>query len=164
MPDLKQWSMPRLLSTAARLVEHAWNEGLAALNLTHAGVIALEVLEAEGPMSQTRLAGRVRVQGQTMGKTLTRLETYGHVLRQRSHSDRRIQDIRISKEGRRVVEEARRLERLLGSGDDSQNTGLNKRLATIIRSLGSNRFNAGAPGGDVRPNASGTIPGHRACG
>lgn len=70
MPGSRYWTTPRLLSTAARLVEHAWNEQLAAVGLTHAGVAVLEVLETEGPMAQARLAAEVRVQTQTMGKTL----------------------------------------------------------------------------------------------
>ena len=43
-----QWPTNRLLSTAARLVEHAWNESLASLGITHAGVMVLDVLQAEG--------------------------------------------------------------------------------------------------------------------
>jgi hypothetical protein len=71
MPDLMNWTLPRLLSNAARLSEHAWNANLAALNLTQAGVIVLEVLNAEGAMSPAKLARHIRVQGQTTGSTLT---------------------------------------------------------------------------------------------
>jgi MarR family transcriptional regulator, organic hydroperoxide resistance regulator len=81
MPDLNNWPTPRLLSTAARLVEHAWDENLAGAGLTHAGFIALEVLDAQGPMTQARLAGAIRVRAQTIGKTLARLEAHGHVTR-----------------------------------------------------------------------------------
>jgi MarR family transcriptional regulator, organic hydroperoxide resistance regulator len=144
MPDLINWTLPRLLSTAARLVEHAWNEHLAALNLTHAGFFALEVLKAEGAMSQVQLANRLRVQGQTIGKTLARLEAHGHVVRNRSQADQRSQLINISEQGALALEQASRLEQLLDS-DDGQNT-LNERLAVIIRRLGNSRFNINAPG------------------
>jgi len=138
------WTVPRLLSTAARLSEHAWNERLAALKLTQAGVIVLEVLYAEGAMSQVQVAKRIRVQGQTMGKTLARLESHGLIVRERSESDRRSRLISISEEGMRSLEEVSRLEWLLVSDGDS--TALNDRLAAIIRSLGNTRFDIGTPG------------------
>jgi MarR family transcriptional regulator, organic hydroperoxide resistance regulator len=146
MPDLMNWTVPRLLSTAARLSEHAWNERLAALNLTHAGVIVLEVLNAGGAMSSAQLAKRIRVQGQTMGKTLGRLESHGHVVRERSETDRRSQLVRITEGGLQALEEASCLERLLVSDGDGDSTALNDRLAVIIRSLGDTRFDNGTPG------------------
>jgi DNA-binding MarR family transcriptional regulator len=145
MPDLMNWTVPRLLSTAARLSEHAWNARLAALNLTQAGVIALEVLNAGGAMSSAQLAKRIRVQGQTMGRTLARLEAHGHVVRQRSGTDRRTQLVSISEEGLQALEEAARLERSLVSDGDGDSTGLNDRLAMIIRALGNSRFDIGPP-------------------
>ena len=96
MPDLNDWTTPRLLSTAARLVEHTWNEELAVLRLTHAGVIALEVLDAEGSMVQARLSAKVRVQAQTMGQTLSRLEAHGHITRERSRLDGRSKRVAVS--------------------------------------------------------------------
>ncbi|GAA4054586.1 hypothetical protein GCM10023063_48850 [Arthrobacter methylotrophus] len=72
MPDMERWPTGRLLSTAARLVEHAWNEKLRGMGLTHAGVIVMKVLAVKGPTTQSMLAQIVRVQAQTMGKTLTR--------------------------------------------------------------------------------------------
>ena len=89
MPYRNQWPTNRLLSTAARLVEHAWNENLASLGITHAGVMALDVLHSEGSMTQAQLAHQVRVQAQTMGKTLHRLEVHGHITRSKNEQDRR---------------------------------------------------------------------------
>jgi MarR family transcriptional regulator, organic hydroperoxide resistance regulator len=140
MPDLKNWPMPRLLSTAARLVEHEWNDKLAGLGLTHAGVIALEVLAAEGEMTQAQLATRVRVQAQTMGKTLGRLEVHGHIVRTRSDVDRRRQNVQITDEGQRALKHAAELERLLSSGNGDQMEALKERLTVIIRRLGNSRF------------------------
>lgn len=144
MPDLKNWPMPRLLSTAARLVEHEWNDKLAGLGLTHAGVIALEVLAAEGEMTQAQLATRVRVQAQTMGKTLGRLEVHGHIIRARSDVDRRRQIVQITDEGKRALKHAAELERLLSSGSGDQMDELKERLTVIIRRLGNSRFGIGA--------------------
>lgn len=137
------WTVPRLLSTAARMSEHAWNAQLAELNLTQAGVIALEVLNAGGAMSSAQLAKHVRVQGQTMGRTLARLEAHGHVVRERSESDRRSQLISISEEGLHALIKASRLERLLVSDGDGDSAGLNGHLAVVIRALGNSRFDIG---------------------
>jgi MarR family transcriptional regulator, organic hydroperoxide resistance regulator len=85
------------------------------------------------------------VQGQTMGKTLTRLEANGHVVRERSHADRRSQRISISEQGLLALGEASRFERLLNGDEDGQGAGLDDRLAVIIRRSGNTRFNIQAP-------------------
>ncbi len=136
--------MSRLLSTAARLVEHAMDESLASLNLTHAGVIVLEVLAAEGEMTQSRLADRVRVEAQTMGKTVARLEACGHVVRIRSEADRRQQLVSASEQGLLALEKAALLERVL-IGGGREMTALKAQLSDIVRSAGDKRFRPAAP-------------------
>lgn len=130
--------MPRLLSTAARMLEHSWNEGLAVLGLTHAGLIALEILEARGPIPQNQIAALSRVQSQTMGKTLGRLEAHGHISRHRGMPDGRTVSVSITDAGREVLAEAREVERqLLVDDDDSVN--LRPYLIEMITRLGSAR-------------------------
>lgn len=82
------WSLGRLLSTAARLVERDWNGWLARYDLTHAGFLALHGL-ADGPHAQRDLATASQVEEQTMSRVIDRLERTGHVTRQRDPSDRR---------------------------------------------------------------------------
>ena len=76
--ELGSWPTGRLLSTAARAVEHAWSEALATLGVTHAGLIALHLLR-DGPLSQIQLARSAHVETQTMSRTLERLEREGAV-------------------------------------------------------------------------------------
>jgi DNA-binding MarR family transcriptional regulator len=85
---MAQWPTGRLLSTAARLVEHAWVQALDSLGLTHAGLIVLHLL-ADGAKSQTELARLARVQTQTMSRTLDRLEREGLIGRIRDERDAR---------------------------------------------------------------------------
>ena len=85
---MQDWPTGRLLSTAARLVEHAWVEALEKLGLTHAGLIALHVLDA-GSLSQTELAKYARVEVQTMSRTLERLEREGYIAREKHPADGR---------------------------------------------------------------------------
>ncbi|MCC9203456.1 MarR family winged helix-turn-helix transcriptional regulator [Arthrobacter sp. zg-Y769] len=140
MPDMERWPTGRLLSTAARLVEHAWNERLVSIGLTHAGVIALGVLDAQGPMTQARLAQLVRVQAQTMGKTLARLETHGHVSRVRNDLDKRSHMVTITAQGTEALREAQNIERTLLDGGDLLSEALRSQLRKVISELGSPRW------------------------
>ena len=112
--DPAQWPTGRLLSTAARLVEHSWDSHLAAWNLNHASFAVLAVL-LEGPSTQRQLAGRMQVKDQTMSRTLERLERMGHVRRERAGADRRRVLVHLTDAGRRAV---------LQAGDPAVSEGL----------------------------------------
>ena len=107
--SLACWPTGRLLSTAARLVEHAWVEALDQLGLTHAGMIVLHLL-GPGPLSQTELAHAARVQAQTMSRTLERLEREGYVVRTRDEHDARRHSVVRTDAGAAVWEKSRTLE------------------------------------------------------
>jgi DNA-binding MarR family transcriptional regulator len=149
MPNLEQWPTGRLLTTAARLVEHAWNERLVDIGVTHAGVIALGVLADQGAMTQAGLAQIVRVQAQTMGKTLARLESRGHVTRVRNDLDRRSHMVSISPAGREVLDSADDIERTLVAGGGLVSEELRSHLQAVIRELGAPRWNLGQTTGTV---------------
>ncbi|MET3773303.1 DNA-binding MarR family transcriptional regulator [Arthrobacter nitrophenolicus] len=137
MPDMEHWPTGRLLSTAARLVEHSWNEKLGAIGLTHAGVIAIEVLAAQGPMTQAQLAQFVRVQAQTMGKTLSRLESHGHIVRVRSTSDRRSHVVSLTERGKEAVAAAVEMERSVLASASIDPEVLRQELKAVVRELAS---------------------------
>jgi len=153
MPDLEQWPTGRLLTTAARLVEHAWNERLVDIGVTHAGLIALGVLADQGAMTQASLAQIVRVQAQTMGKTLARLESKGHVTRVRNDLDRRSHMVSISPAGRSVLKASEDIERTLVAGGGLVSDELRSHLQAVIRQLGAPRWNY---------TAAGAVPGNGA--
>ncbi|WP_370125017.1 MarR family winged helix-turn-helix transcriptional regulator [Arthrobacter sp. MW3 TE3886] len=132
---MDRWPTGRLLSTAARLVEHSWNEKLGAIGLTHAGVIAMEVLSANGPMTQAQLAQLVRVQAQTMGKTLSRLEAHGHISRHRSTSDRRSHVVSLTDQGRQAVAAAADMERSVLAATPIDPDVLRQELQAVVRVL-----------------------------
>jgi DNA-binding MarR family transcriptional regulator len=106
---MAEWPNGRLLSTAARLVEHAWVEALDSLGLTHAGLIVLHLL-GNGARSQTELARQARVQTQTMSRTLDRLEREGLVARIRDERDARRHVVSRTDAGSAVWQQARHLE------------------------------------------------------
>ncbi len=97
--DPRRWATGRLLSTAARLVEQRWNEGLAAHGLTHAGFGVIAHLMT-GPLSQHEIAGRTKVEDQTISRTLDRLERQGHIERARDATDRRRRIVSVTGSGR----------------------------------------------------------------
>ncbi len=132
------WPTGRLLSTAARLVEHAWVDALDRLGLTHAGIIALHLLE-DGPLSQTELAHAARVETQTMSRTVERLEREGFVAREADVGDRRRRVVTRTDAGRRAWEATRSLEAEVFPDLDDQ-VALRGTLLAIIRSTSENRW------------------------
>jgi DNA-binding MarR family transcriptional regulator len=138
-PDrMDKWPTGRLLSTAARLVEHAWIEALAHLGLTHAGLVALHLLDA-GPHSQTDLARRARVETQTMSRTIERLEREGFVERQTDAADRRRQVVTRTASGRAAWEAGKSLEAEVFPDLRDQGT-LRDALLEIIHSTSESRW------------------------
>ncbi|WP_238147624.1 MULTISPECIES: MarR family winged helix-turn-helix transcriptional regulator [Micrococcaceae] len=135
MPHLQEWSISRLMSTAARMLEHNWNRQLQSLGLTHAGVMALDVISREGSLTQAQVAHKVGVQAQTMGKTLTRLEAYGHIARQRSNLDRRSYLMVITEKGRRALHEATEIEEALAGTGVLEHGELREALEQVIMDL-----------------------------
>jgi DNA-binding MarR family transcriptional regulator len=136
---MDDWPTGRLLSTAARLVEHAWIEALDRLGLTHAGLVALHLLDA-GPLSQTDLARRARVETQTMSRTIERLEREGFIARQADAADRRRQVVTRTDAGHVAWQASRSLEAEVFP--DLHSPGVfREALLEIIHSASKSRWN-----------------------
>lgn len=99
--DIESWTTGRLLSAAARLLEHEFNADLARWGLNHAGLAVLHVLST-GPMTQRQIATKVQVEDQTMSRTLDRLERSGYVERRRDAGDRRRVVVSLTAAGRKT--------------------------------------------------------------
>jgi len=135
---MRDWPTGRLLSTASRLVEHAWLEALTALGLSHAGLIVLHLLDG-GPATQVELAGLARVEAQTMSRTIERLEREGFVERHPDDADRRRRVVERTASGTEVFSRARTIEaELFPEVDDLP--GLRNALLGIIGSTGGDRW------------------------
>jgi DNA-binding MarR family transcriptional regulator len=135
---MQGWPTGRLLSTAARLVEHAWVEALDELGITHAGLIVLHLLD-RGALSQTELARLARVEVQTMSRTLERLEREGYVARAKHPEDGRRHVVTRTTNGERVWASARTLEADLFPSI-ADNEGMRAALLEIIRSTAADRW------------------------
>ncbi len=97
--QLSEWTTGRLLMTASRLVQHAWEELLREHGVSHAGFIILECL-LDGPLPQRGLARDCRVTDQTISRSIERLERHGMVTRATDPLDERRQLVSITDEGR----------------------------------------------------------------
>ena len=102
--DRADWSTGRLLSTAARLTEQAWNERLRAREVSHAGLILVSLLVA-GPASQRELAASQFLTEQTIGRTIGHLEATGHLTRSTDAADRRRRVVQLTEQGRALMAE-----------------------------------------------------------
>jgi len=143
-PDpLEGWATGRLLSTAARLLEHAWDAHLAQWDLNHASHAVLFMLEA-GPRSQRELAATMQVQDQTMSRVVERMERSGYVTRVRSQRDRRrvlVSATDAGREAARLAVAGERAERLVTEALPEDDTAvLREHLLTLVRRLGAQRW------------------------
>lgn len=96
------WMTGRLLATAARVVEHRWNERLRDCGVSHAGLVLLHSLSTESA-GQRELAARLRVTEQTLARTVATLEASGHVRRHLSQQDRRRRTVEITPLGSELL-------------------------------------------------------------
>lgn len=103
-PGPDEWVTGRLLGTAARLVEQAWNNRLREHGVSHAGLIVLSTL-GRGASSQRDLADDQHVTEQTIGRTIAHLESTGHVLRRIHPSDRRRRSVELTASGATLLAE-----------------------------------------------------------
>lgn len=130
--DTSHWSTSRLLSTAARLNENRDNERLRSIGVTHSGVTVLKVLAAVGSMSQVKLAQIIRVQAQTVGKALERLEARDLVTRSKSQADRRVTFVAITPAGLAVLDQVQQGEGVALGGEGFAEEALRAALISVI--------------------------------
>lgn len=156
LDDVASWPSGRLLSTAARLVEHAWNAHLAQWGLSHAGLAVLQVL-GEGPRTQRELAAVVGVEEQTISRTVERLERAGHVERRRDEADRRRILVSRTRDGQRMFLRAADLSLAEGLVTDgvADPEALRAALTAIVVRLSEQRW--GEPAPETAPDPARTL-------
>ncbi|MBN4925607.1 winged helix DNA-binding protein [Hoyosella rhizosphaerae] len=134
--DLTQWPTGRLLSVAARRLEHTWEAILAEHGLTHAGLVALHCI-TDTPQYQREIAQQCRVTDQTMSRTLDGLARQGYVARETDPEDGRRMRVRATEEGKRlyieIVEREQQDSRLLAGLPEHEE--LRRLLLALINHL-----------------------------
>ena len=107
MPDALAERLGPLLGRAHDAHRRLSLEALAPLGLGVKSVGALTVLQAEGPLSQRRLAERQGIDRTTMVAVLDELERMGAVERRKDPADRRANALHITPRGRQLLTKAR---------------------------------------------------------
>ena len=108
MPDALAERLGPLLGRAHDAHRRLSLEALAPLGLGVKSVGALTVLQAEGPLSQRRLAERQGIDRTTMVAVVDELERLGAVERRKDPADRRANALHITPQGRRLLTRARK--------------------------------------------------------
>ncbi|WP_374009606.1 MarR family winged helix-turn-helix transcriptional regulator [Leifsonia sp. LS-T14] len=88
------------LSVAARSVVAAYRPVLEPVGLTHPQYLVMLALWENEPLSVRRLADLLALESATVSPLVKRLEALGYVARERSSSDERVVEIRLTDGGR----------------------------------------------------------------
>jgi DNA-binding MarR family transcriptional regulator len=130
--------LPFLLKRAYALVEQATERELARLSINGREFAVLTVVDAEGPASQQRLAGRIGVDRTTMVALIDALEEKRLVRRGRDPSDRRAYVLEATSAGRKTLRNALKAVELgeqqaLGSLTASESATLKHALQRLVQ-------------------------------
>lgn len=90
------------LSVAARSVIAAYRPVLEPVGLTHPQYLVMLALWENEPLSVRRLADLLALESATVSPLLKRLEALGYVARERSSSDERVVEVRLTEAGREL--------------------------------------------------------------
>jgi DNA-binding MarR family transcriptional regulator len=137
MPDALAERLGPLLGRAHDAHRRHSLRALAPLGLSVKAVGAMTVLEAEGPLSQRRLAERQGIDRTTMVAVVDELERLGAVERRRDPGDRRANALLLTAGGRRLLARARTAvagaeEAFLAPLPQAERQRLRKALRTLI--------------------------------
>ena len=107
MPDALAERLGPLLGRAHDAHRRLSLKALAPLGLSPKAFGALTVIDAEGPLSQQRLARRQGIDRTTMVAVVDELERLGAVQRRRDPGDRRAYSLQATPQGRRLLARSR---------------------------------------------------------
>ena len=102
-PSLLRQQIVGLIQSLRRSINPIRSEEWAQLDLTMPQLKAVIMLDAQGPMPMSRLAGALGVATPTATGIIDRLEERGLVVRESEPSDRRVVNCGLSNEGREIV-------------------------------------------------------------
>ena len=112
-PKLDLGDLPELLGFHLRLAHVAMHRdftaAMAELDLTQKQCATLRLIGANSGVSQVDLAATLGTDRATMMAVIDRLEERGLVVRRRSTSDRRRQELRLTDKGEKTLSQARRV-------------------------------------------------------
>jgi len=129
--DPRDWPTGRLLSAAARRVEHAWDGYLARWHLNHASVSALAIVAAR-PCSQRELAAALGVTEQTTSRIVTGLARQNYLRREPDARDGRRRLLAATETGRAALRELDRADAIASLVDHGLSPEDEARLRELL--------------------------------
>jgi DNA-binding MarR family transcriptional regulator len=138
-PSLTHWP-GYLMSFIAEHAGERFERGLGVEGIRGRHAQVLVVIDAEGSMSQRAIGRRLRIDKSPMVGVVDDLERLGLAERRRSRTDRRVQAIHLTAEGRRVLRERivplaeEENERTLGMLDEDERALLQALLLRVAES------------------------------
>ncbi len=154
MSGKAQMEAPRLwlvLSRCHRALNHIAERSIEQAGLGLTDFAALEALLHKGPLTITEIQGKVPLAIGSMTAAVDRLEKKGLIMRTPAAGDRRAKVLKLTPEGRRIVEKAfsrhaAELESamaVLSASEKSQLHGLLKKLGLFVAEAGAETENQG---------------------
>jgi MarR family 2-MHQ and catechol resistance regulon transcriptional repressor len=141
-----QMDAPRLwlvLSRCHRALNHVAEQSIEEAGLCLTDFAALEALLHKGPLTITQIQSKVPLALGSMTAAVDRLEEKGLITRTPASGDRRAKVLKLTPEGRRIVEKAfSRHAAELESAMAVLNAGEKRQLHVLLKTLGL--FAAGA--------------------
>ena len=137
----------RLLALAGRLVSARFQRFLDEQGLSHAGWQVLMRLGQEDALTQREVAERCYVTQATVTGVVDTLERDGLVVRERSTEDRRVVRVRLTREGRKRLDRAKKavgaeMSGLFADLSARDEAVVRKFLTNIVRRLGADSMEA----------------------
>jgi DNA-binding MarR family transcriptional regulator len=143
-----------LVSRCGAFASRQFAERLDSIGLTPRMWGALNVLDAEGPVSQHQLGKAIGMDPSSMVGTIDELESRGLVERRRHPSDRRAHALHVTAAGRRTLTRGRKL--AMGAQNDllaplspEDRSQLHDLLLRIAQAASAPEPPAGPSGGDA---------------
>jgi len=137
-----------LISRMGIVAQKRFSERIAAVGVTPRGWGALNVLDAEGVITQHALCRCMGMDPSSMVATIDELEAKGLVERRRNPNDRRAHALHVTTEGRKTLSDGRKLARsaqdeLLAPLDTTERAQLHELLLRLIVQTGEAGESAG---------------------
>ena len=153
MPFQYAKSATHRLAQAAKAQRARSGVHLSTLGLYPGQEVVLKALAQTDGMTMSELAAELGVQPPTVTKMVTRLATYGFVVRQTSPTDGRLARVFLTEPGRALIGDVdkmwKRLEKEALAGFDDKDR---KRLRKMLRKMEKNLLSANGTEAELEPD------------
>jgi len=124
----------------------------------------LAILKMQPEISQKDLAYLLDIRPQSLGEILSKLEKNEYIVRTTSEQDKRITNVKLTEEGKKMAEQAQKMQekanQLFTSLSEEEQSKLEGLLEKVIKELESKTGSEGMPNYGFRGGVEGRRPPH----